>query len=227
MTVTALPWYIARSAGLVGWALLTASVIWGLVISTKASARGRRPRPAWTLDLHRYLGGLGTVFTGVHVGAILIDTYVPFSLTDALVPFASSWRPGAVAWGVVSLYLLLAIELTSLARKRLPRRAWRAIHFAAFPLFAMSTMHAITAGTDGRTWGFMLAVASASAVIGALTAHRIWQAGREPARPPKPPSTDVGRGGWRPIPMPSGPPVAGQVRTPFGQLERVPVRVGR
>ena len=88
-----LPWYIARAAGLMAWALLTASVIWGLAISTKAKAFGRRPRPAWTLDLHRFLGALATIFTAVHVGAILIDTYVKFDLVSVLVPFASSWKP--------------------------------------------------------------------------------------------------------------------------------------
>src|SRR5438105_12749110 len=119
-----LPWYFARSAGLIAWALLTASVIWGLVMSTKAKPFGKRPRPNWMLDLHRYVGGLAVIFTGVHVGALLIDTYVHFDVVSVLVPFASSWRPSAVAWGVASLYLILAIELTSLARRRLPKRLW-------------------------------------------------------------------------------------------------------
>ena len=30
-----LPWYIARSSGIVAWALVTASVIWGLAFSGK------------------------------------------------------------------------------------------------------------------------------------------------------------------------------------------------
>ena len=143
-----LPWYVARAAGLMAWALLTASVVWGLAISTKAKAFGRRPKPAWTLDLHRFLGGLATIFTAVHVGAILVDTYVKFDLVSVLVPFAASWRPAAVAWGVASLYLLLAVELTSLAKARIPRRWWRSIHFASFPLFVMATIHLLTPGAQ-------------------------------------------------------------------------------
>jgi len=168
---TALPWYVARAAGLIGWALLTASVVWGLAISTKAKAFGRRPRPAWTLDLHRFFGGLALIFTAVHVGAILVDTYVNFDLLSVLVPFASSWRPTAVAWGVVALYLLLAVELTSLARSRIPRRWWRAVHFASFPLFAMATVHALTAGTDAGTWAFEGAATLAVLAVGGLTAN--------------------------------------------------------
>ena len=104
-----LPWYIARSAGLIAWALLSASVIWGLIMSNRVRPFGHRPRPAWMLDLHRWLGGLATIFVGVHIVAILLDHYVNFSLVSVLVPFQASWRTGAVAWGVVGLYLMLAV----------------------------------------------------------------------------------------------------------------------
>ena len=45
--------------------------------------------------------------------------------SEILVPLTSSYRPVAVAWGVVSLYLLAAVELTSLARKHLPKHRER------------------------------------------------------------------------------------------------------
>lgn len=141
-----LPWYVARASGLVGWALLAAATLWGLALSTKIL--GKRPRPNWILDLHRMLGALALVFTGVHVSAILADQYVHFGLVDVLVPFASKWRPGAVAWGVVGLYLLLSIEVTSLLRSRIPKSLWRRVHYASFPLFVSATVHGLTAGTD-------------------------------------------------------------------------------
>jgi predicted ferric reductase len=170
-----LSWYAARSSGLVGWVLLTASVLWGLFLSTKAKVAGRRPRPAWTLDLHRYLGGLGTVFTGVHVAAVVADSYLHFGLAAVLVPFASSWRPAATAWGVVAMYLLAAVELTSLARKHLSRRVWRATHLASFPLFLFATIHAIASGTDARSMVFVTAAAASTAAVCGLTALRIAQ----------------------------------------------------
>jgi DMSO/TMAO reductase YedYZ heme-binding membrane subunit len=78
------------------------------------------------------------------------------------------------------MYLLLAVELTSLARRRLPKRAWRAIHFASFPLFLVATVHGITAGTDGRTWLFEGVAATAVLAVSALTAVRIDQATSRP-----------------------------------------------
>jgi hypothetical protein len=116
-------WYSARAGGIVAWALAAASVLWGLALSTHVL--GRTPRPAWLFDLHRFLGGLALIFTGVHVAGVLTDTYVPFSLLNVLVPFTGSWHPGAVAWGIVGFYLLLAVELTSLARTRIPKRSPR------------------------------------------------------------------------------------------------------
>jgi len=69
-------WYTARASGLVSWALLSASMLWGLVLSTKL--RPPRIRPNWTLDLHRYLGGLAVIFVGVHLAALVFDSYVGF-----------------------------------------------------------------------------------------------------------------------------------------------------
>src|SRR5205085_5329156 len=111
---TQLPWYIARASGLVSWSMLALATLWGLALSTKVL--GPRPRPNWILDIHRMLGGLALIFTGVHIAALLVDSYVGFGVADVLVPFAAKWHPVAVAWGVVGLYLLLAVELTSLAR---------------------------------------------------------------------------------------------------------------
>jgi predicted ferric reductase len=163
-------WYTARASGLVSWALLSASMLWGLVLSTKL--RPPRIRPNWTLDLHRYLGGLAVIFVGVHLAALVFDAYVGFGLADLLVPFASHWKPTAVAWGVTALYLLLAVELSSLARRRLPNRLWRRLHVLAFPLYVMATLHMVSAGTDARTALAVLAVAAAAVSIGALTAIR-------------------------------------------------------
>jgi DMSO/TMAO reductase YedYZ heme-binding membrane subunit len=141
-------WYVARSSGLVTWALILTTIVWGLLLATRAL--GNRPAPAWLLSLHRYLGALALVFLGVHVGAILLDSYTNFSLVNVLVPFTGSWNPLAVAWGIVAMYLLVAIEITSLLRHRMSRRAWHAVHLLAYFVFALSTVHMLSAGTDAK-----------------------------------------------------------------------------
>jgi methionine sulfoxide reductase heme-binding subunit len=181
-------WDTARAGGIVSWCLLAASVLWGLAISTKTVPG--RVRPGWMLDLHRFLGGLAVVFVGVHVASIVLDSFVHFGLTDVLVPFASSWHPVAVAWGIVGLYLLLAVELTSLARRHLSRRLWRGVHALSFPLFALATIHGLTAGTDRGNLFWQITVWATTAAVVFLTAVRLLQLAEEPPRaavPPVPP----------------------------------------
>jgi methionine sulfoxide reductase heme-binding subunit len=174
-------WYVARAGGIVAWALLAASVVWGLVLSTRL--RPPRTTPAWTLDLHRALGGLATVFTAIHVGAIMLDSYVHFGLGDVLVPFASSWHPDRVAWGIVGLYLLLAVELTSLARRYLPPRVWRRIHVLSLPLFLVATMHFVVTGTDAGNPVAVAGIVLSVLAVAALGTRRFGADGPAPKRP--------------------------------------------
>ena len=140
------------------WALILATIVWGLLLATKVL--GRKPGPAWLLSLHRYLGALTVAFVGVHVGAILLDSYTDFGLTDVLVPFTGSWHPLAVAWGIVGMYLLIAIEITSLLRHRMSNRAWHSVQLLSNLLFPTTTVHMLTAGTDVKAL-----VASSAAVL--------------------------------------------------------------
>jgi predicted ferric reductase len=168
-------WYIARASGLVAWVLVTASVVWGLILSTRLT---RRPKPAWFLDLHRFLGGLSVAFVGVHLAGLVADNYTHFGLASLFVPLASAWHPVAVAWGVVGMYLLVAIEITSLLMRRLPRRLWRAVHFTSFGLFAFTTVHALTAGSDAGNLVVQWFALGSCAGVGFLTLLRILSSRR-------------------------------------------------
>lgn len=139
-------WYVARASGIVAWVMLAIAVIWGILVATRIL--GRKPRPAWVLDLHRWLGGLSVAFTGVHLVGLVLDDYVEFGMRELFVPFASEWRPAAVAWGVVAFYALIAVQVTSLAMKHLPRRLWKWVHLSSFGLFFAATLHAGMAGSD-------------------------------------------------------------------------------
>lgn len=166
-----LAWYIARASGIVALGITTLAVAWGLLFSTRL-LQGR-PSPKWLLDLHRFLGGLAVVFTAIHLGALVADTYVAFGPSDLLVPFASAWQPEPVAWGVVSMYLLVAVEATSLVMKRLPRRLWRGVHVASYAMFWMGVIHGARAGTDAGRIAYVVGSSVAVLLVGFLTAYRV------------------------------------------------------
>ena len=141
-----LSWYVARASGLVAWAVVTASILWGLALSTRLIRK--KGAPAWLLDLHKFLGTLSVVFVAVHLFALWADTFVYFGPRELLLPMASKWRPGAVAWGIVATYLLVAIQLTSWAMRKIKRRVWHTIHLSSFAMFGAATVHGFTAGAD-------------------------------------------------------------------------------
>lgn len=167
-------WYLSRSSGLVAWVILAASVLWGLLLSTKILQTRRRP--AWLLDLHRWLGALSVIFTGFHLLGLVADSYVEFGWRELFIPFASEWRPSAVAWGVVALYLLIAIQLSSLAMKRLPRRLWKAVHSTSFVLFFTAAMHGARAGTDATTIWYQVGSGVVILAVLLVTVYRILTA---------------------------------------------------
>lgn len=182
-------WYAARASGLVSWFLCTLAVVWGLALSTRLL--GKRPAPAWLLDLHRFLGGLATIFAIVHVGALVLDSYVHFGLADVLVPLASSWKPGPVAWGIAAFYLLLAVEVTSLLRRRLSNHLWKLVHAASLPLWVVSVMHLLTAGTDATNPAVRSAVMLSTGAVLFLTLVRVLSP--RPRQTIRRPETNSGR----------------------------------
>jgi predicted ferric reductase len=202
-------WYTVRASGLIAWVLLLAAVAWGLVLSIRPI---RRPRPAWALDLHRFLGGLAFVFVGVHLVGLLFDTFVGFTVVDLLVPMATHWRPGAVACGVVALYVLAAVEVTSLLMRRLPRRVWHSIHLSSLAALVLVTVHAFTAGADAADPIVVGLAVMSSVVVGALVVVRVVHLGLDrlgvPARPRVAVSTPgvtpeaTGANGRRAVPPP-------------------------
>lgn len=159
-------WFVSRSSGIVAWGLLSLSVCWGLFVSTKAVAKASAPAPL--LDLHRFLGGLAVVFTGIHLVGLWADDYVVFGWQELFVPMQSEWKPGPVAWGIVAVYLLVAVEVTSLLMKHLPRRLWRWVHRLSLPLYVIATYHGIVAGTDVSNELFRLAALASVNVVAFL-----------------------------------------------------------
>ena len=175
-------WYLTRAAGITAWLTSLGSLLAGLALATRAL--GGRPKGPWLLDLHRGLAGTTMAFLALHVSALVADSYVHFGAADVLVPFASGWKPAAVAAGVVAMWLLVAVEATSLAMRRLPKRVWRAIHLSSHGAAVAATVHAFTAGTDAGNPLVIGAAVSATAAAAFLLTYRAVLPRRRPARPP-------------------------------------------
>lgn len=168
-------WYTSRAAGIVAWVLLSTSVIAGMSISSRDS---RRLPTGWTLDLHRFLSTLSLTFLGVHLVALVPDDFVHFAWMELFVPMASEWEPAAVAWGVVAFWLVVAVEITSLLRTRMPNRLWKLIHLLSFVIWVSATIHLFEAGTDADATPFRVAQGVVIISVSTLFVRRIVLARR-------------------------------------------------
>jgi DMSO/TMAO reductase YedYZ heme-binding membrane subunit len=155
-------WYFARSAGIVAYLLLSASVIAGTLMSGHAKLTW--PRFA-VEELHRFLAILTGTFIVLHGGSLLLDRVVPISLGQMLVPFSSSYRPFAVGLGTTAMELLAAVGLTNHFRRELPRTLWRRAHYLTIPAWALASIHVVLAGSDAfDPWFAGIAAAAMTAV---------------------------------------------------------------
>jgi methionine sulfoxide reductase heme-binding subunit len=150
MTAVPVAWLVARSAGLVAFGLLTLSVWLGLGMSTRLLGPKRQKR---LLGLHRTLAWTSLSMVGLHLGAVLLDPVLHFGALGALVPGAASWRPGAVAMGVVAAWVSLALAASFNARRWIGQKGWRRLHYASFAVFWLALGHALLVGTDLRGLG--------------------------------------------------------------------------
>jgi sulfoxide reductase heme-binding subunit YedZ len=159
-------WILARASGVVAYALLTASVLAGLVL--KARPFGPRLRSAAVTDLHRFLALLGLGALSLHGTALLLDRAVPIGIAALLVPGIAPYRPLATGFGVLAAELMLLVYVSFSLRGRIGVRNWRRLHWATYLVFALATLHGLAAGSDaGTTWALALYGAAAGAVVAA------------------------------------------------------------
>ncbi len=157
-------WYLTRGTGVVALLLLTGGVLLGVLASTRWAA------PRWprfvVSGLHRNLTLLALSFVVVHVVTTVLDGYTPIGLRDAVVPFASSYRPVWLGLGTVAFDLLLALIVTSLLRARIGLRGWKLVHWLAYASWPVALLHAFGTGSDAKAgWFGLLALGSAATVV--------------------------------------------------------------
>jgi len=173
-------WYASRATGVVSLVLLSAVMIIGILVNRQGRLPGL-PRFA-VLGLHRNLSLLAVAFVAVHVLTAVADSYVSISLAAAVIPFVSAYEPLWLGLGAVSLDLMVAIIVTSLLRRHLGRRTWRAVHWLAYASWPVAVVHSVFSSTDLQSGPLLyLALACIAAVTGALA----WRVARSRAAVPR------------------------------------------
>jgi len=160
-------WYVIRATGVVALALLTVTVVLGLLNRSRVTS-DRWPR--FVIDrLHRNASLLAVVFLSVHIVTAVTDGWVSVDLADVFIPFRGTYRPLWVGLGATAVDLLAAVMLTSLVRVRLGVRIWRGVHWLAYLAWPVAVAHGLGIGTDsGQIWMLGIEAVCIGSVLAAL-----------------------------------------------------------
>ena len=168
-------WFLSRASGVTGYVLLWASVVLGLLMSTRLSRRSMLS--AWApalMAVHEFVSWVAWGFVLFHAMILLGDTYVQTGWFNLLVPFAfDGGRSVWVGLGQMGFYLMSVVLVSYYVRQRIGFQTWRWLHFATFVLYALVTVHGLLAGSDVDVLWPMYALSNAVVLL--LTGYRLVQ----------------------------------------------------
>lgn len=187
-----LAWFGSRLFGFLAYGALTASVVYGLLLSTGILDAVAHRTVSFTL--HQELAALGLSLTAIHGALLGLDTFVPTSVAQIIVPFAGSYRPAWVGIGQLAFFLSAAVYASLSIRRLIGQKRWRLVHYATFLAFAGATGHGLMTGSDTAAPWAVAIYAAASATVVFLFGYRIVLsvAGRFTDRPTAVRVTELG-----------------------------------
>jgi sulfoxide reductase heme-binding subunit YedZ len=154
---------LIRASGFLAFYFMTLSLALGIFSSFSMMKR----KKALLLSFHQTSGWYGMLTIVFHIILIGLDQYVPYSLSELLIPFYAENEPVFSALGTISFYLFfLVIGSSDFFIKKLGRKVWKKIHFAVIPAWIFMLVHGLAIGTDSfRPWALLIYLASSSIVI--------------------------------------------------------------
>jgi methionine sulfoxide reductase heme-binding subunit len=168
-------WLAARATGIVAFLLLTAQVVFGLVLSHPHN------KTTWRLSKlvfpwHDHLWVFVTAFAAGHIVSLVADPKAHVGILGAFIPGLSQYRSVPVALGTLSLYAFLITALTARQTRLLPAGRWLTLHRLAIGIFAVTWVHGMLAGTDSDLLRPVYILAAI--VVIEAAAYRYWAARR-------------------------------------------------
>jgi len=173
-------WYATRAAAVSAYILLTLTVVMGLARSLTHAAR---VRVSWLVEEnHQILAVIMAVFVALHLLTLLLDPLIPFSVINLILPVNEPYSPVAVSLGVIALYGMVAVLVSSWMRGKLSYRSWRTLHYASFITFWLVTAHGVFSGSDtSQPWMYIIYIVSSVIVAGGLLLRMFWPTPAQPA----------------------------------------------
>lgn len=183
---TSWTWYVIRAAGFVAAGLLFLLMISGIGQVTGLTYKIIEPVKAWALHRALALALCGAI--AVHVGLLLIDKYLPFTVAQAFIPFVSHYSNHTkllgvgmssvgVALGILAMYGVAVVVASSLGWIDSKKNLKRQLHYISYFVILAVFVHALSVGSDLKYGLFREAWIGVSALLLLMIVSRLWRAG--------------------------------------------------
>lgn len=173
-------WVASRALGVSALIALALDVLLGLALSTRLVSRAAAAllSRGRLLELHQALGRAALSLTAGHALLLLADPYIRYDALDVLLPALSTYRPVAVAAGIVAAYAALVVHRSFRWRARIGAKGWRRLHALSFVAFFAALAHGFLAGSDSGTAGMRALYLALALATAALIGLRLFEASR-------------------------------------------------
>ncbi|HVV66924.1 MAG TPA: ferric reductase-like transmembrane domain-containing protein [Candidatus Saccharimonadales bacterium] len=183
---TSWEWYVIRAAGFVAAGLLLLLMISGIGQVTGLTYRLIEPVKAWMIHKAMALALCAAIF--IHVFFLVVDHFIIFSIPQVAVPFLSHYNNGttfmglalgnlAVTFGILAMYGIVIIVLSSLGWIDTHKKIWRWLHYTGYAVILLVFLHGIFIGSDLKYGTFRLLWVLAGLILVLAIISRLRYAG--------------------------------------------------
>lgn len=180
-------WYVARSAGLVGFVLLWITIFLGL--SIRNPLLEKIIQPVYSFDFHCFVAAAAVMAALIHGTSLLFDQTLGFSLSDIAIPYFSKTNlvnPNFLALGIMAFYAMVVMTITSYLRRHLQHWLWRVLHFLNPVAFVFVVVHGYMNGTDMKNFWIGSAFLLSSVILTLIYLHSLLAAVWRKLQKPEP-----------------------------------------
>ncbi len=140
MTVVA----VSAQLGLFAVWLLTLNLLLGLLLSMRYNPLKQWPhRRINYFTVHNWTGYIALALCVGHVAILPLSDTAGWVWRDVIWPSQAPQQPTFNVLGALGLYLLTVVVATSYLRRRMGRKSWKAIHYAAYASALLFYLHGI------------------------------------------------------------------------------------
>lgn len=162
-------WYVARSAGLVGFISLWLTIFLGL--SIRNPLLKKIIEPIYSFDFHCFTAAMAVFLIFIHATSLLFDQAIFFGIKDIAIPFfanTTAVNSNFLALGIMASYAMVVMTITSYLRQHINHWLWRALHFLNPLAFIFVVIHGYQIGTDMKNMYIGGTYLASSALLGLI-----------------------------------------------------------